>query len=89
VQLRNNPHYEPIAAAAALANRALQDARAPTEEPATAAAAAAEYYMPVLREVMASALQRLLQVRGTADGLCVYLPGGLAKVVYKYLALGL
>jgi hypothetical protein len=82
-QLRNNSQYEPIAAAASLAHKALQDAGVRTEEAAAAAADAdadvAEYYMKVLLEVMACALQLLLQVRGTADGLNVYLPGKLTS----------
>jgi hypothetical protein len=91
-QLRNSPHYEPFAAAAAsLAEKVLHDAGVPTGEAAAADAAVAaeiaKYYKPVLREVMASALQLLLQVRGTADGLLVYLPGGLMST--SLLSVGL
>jgi hypothetical protein len=91
-QLRNDSRYEPFAAAvASLADKALRDAGVPKEQAAAAAIAdaayvadapgVAKYYKPALREVMASALQLLLQVRGTANGLFVYLPGGLMHVV--------
>ncbi|WIA41614.1 hypothetical protein OEZ86_008974 [Tetradesmus obliquus] len=76
-QLRIDTHYPPFKTATAdvaqhLLKSVLQHA------PEHVAEEAARYYAQVLLQVMASALRLFLQVRGTADGLSIFLPGRVA-----------